>query len=227
MSDLIVDCQGVSKSYPAGDGGTQNVLQEVTFSVAAGEAVSILGTSGIGKTTLLHLLGGLDSYDKGMIAIAGRDWTTMNKKTAANWRNQHLGFVFQFHLLLPEFSAAENAAMPLLLRKTPRQEALKKAMEMLERLDLSQHADKPPSKMSGGERQRTAIARALIGNPSCVLADEPTGNLDEKNARIVFDMLFENCRRQQAALILVSHNTHLASLTDRQMKLHDGVLQKQ
>ena len=205
----------------------QSVLTNVDFSVAAGEAVSIAGTSGVGKTTLLHLLGGLDIPDSGSVAVGGRDWSELGKTAAADWRNKHLGFVFQFHLLLPEFSALENTAMPLLIRKTPRPEALRRAAAMLERLGLAAHADKPPAKLSGGERQRTAIARALVGEPDCVLADEPTGNLDEKNAKVVFDMLIENCRKQGAALILVSHDTRLAALTDRKIILHDGMLQEE
>ncbi|MBE8158806.1 MAG: ATP-binding cassette domain-containing protein, partial [Betaproteobacteria bacterium] len=168
-----LSCADVRKSF-----GDAPVLDGVSLTLRAGETLAITGASGSGKTTLLHVLGGLDMPDSGWAAAGGKKWNEMNAKAAAKWRNRMLGFVFQFHLLLPEFSALENAAMPLLIRRCPKARALEAAHDNLRRLGLAAHATKTPGQLSGGERQRVAVARALTGDPACILADEPTGNLD-------------------------------------------------
>lgn len=215
------------KSHPGGDAGPQVVLDGVNLRAHPGEATGILGASGSGKTTLLHLLGGLDSPDSGAAAVAGKNWADMNSDAAAAWRNINLGFVFQFHLLLPEFTALENAAMPLLLRRIPRDEAMARAEKILTELGLSPHLKKTPDQLSGGERQRTAVARALAGEPKCILADEPTGNLDRRNAEGVFNLLLEACRERGAALIVATHDERLSAALPRRLILSDGKLREE
>ncbi len=220
----IITCTDLHKSF--GDGTERRqILNAVSFTLHAGETLSISGSSGSGKTTLLHALGGLDTVDKGDIAVSGKSWQTMNSKQSAQWRNSMLGFIFQFHLLLPEFSALENAAMPLFIRGQQRAEALATAADNLKRLGLSDHAYKTPDKLSGGERQRVAVARALAGNPACLLADEPTGNLDRKNAEAVFDLMLSAAADLNAAVIVVSHDENLTSRTARHAALIDGKLE--
>ena len=222
MNDApVVACAGLKKSF--GDG---EVLAGVSLSVRAGETLCIAGASGSGKTTLLHLLGGLDNADDGWAAAGGKKWNEMNSAQAAAWRNRMLGFVFQFHLLLPEFSAQENAALPLLIRGAPRDEAMQAAREGLERLGLAACAGKRPGQMSGGERQRTAVARALAGKPACLLADEPTGNLDRKNAEAVFALMLESAASLRTAVVVVSHDERLAARVERRAALTDGILEE-
>lgn len=184
----------------------------------------ICGASGSGKTTLLHLLGGLDKADSGDVEVCGRRLFDMPQRELAKLRNLHLGFVFQFHLLLPEFSATENAAMPLLIRGENRKMAFDKARRLLDELGLAKFADKRPASLSGGERQRVAIARALVGGADCVLADEPTGNLDRQNADAVFDMLLAQCRSRKMALITATHDSDLLARADKCLELRDGKL---
>ena len=203
-----------------------SILLGVSFSVAQGETVSVSGASGSGKSTLLHLLGGLDVPDGGSVSVGGKKWSDLTPKDEAEWRNRMLGFVFQFHLLLPEFSALENAAMPLLIRRCPRDEAMTAAMESLKLLGLESHAEKTPSQMSGGERQRVAVARAMSGRPACILADEPTGNLDRKNADTVFGMMLDAAAENKTAIIVASHDEKLAVKTSRQTTLMDGKLKE-
>ena len=219
----VVICRNVKKTFA---GVEEPILSDVTLSVQQGETVAITGSSGSGKTTLLHLLGGLDSDYQGDITINGRSWRQMNAVDAALWRNQTLGFIFQFHLLLPEFSALENTAMPLFIRRIPRRQAFEIAYEKLCQLGLKGHEKKTPDKLSGGERQRVAVARALAGNPKCVLADEPTGNLDRKNAEIVFDLMLESAAQQNAAVIIVSHDERLTIRAQRHMPLIDGCIKE-
>lgn len=222
MNDApVIVCERLRKSF--GDG---EVLAGVSLAVRAGETLCIAGASGSGKTTLLHLLGGLDKPDDGYAAAGGKKWEEMNSARAAIWRNQMLGFVFQFHLLLPEFSALENAAMPLLIRGTPRDEALRNAREHLHQLGLAACVSKRPGQMSGGERQRVAVARALTGKPACLLADEPTGNLDRKNAEMVFALMLESAAASGAAVIVVSHDERLAARAGRRAALTDGKLEE-
>ena len=223
----FVVAEGLRKAHPGGEAGPQVVLDGADLRVKSGEAVGILGASGSGKTTLLHLLGGLDAADGGVARIAGGDWRAMTSDAAAAWRNRHLGFVFQFHLLLPEFTALENAAMPLLLRRVARDEAFSRAEGILRDLGLSSHMGKTPDKLSGGERQRTAVARALAGEPGCILADEPTGNLDRRNAEGVFELLLSACRERAAALVVATHDDRLSSAIPRRIILSDGKLREE
>ena len=224
MSEAVVVCRRVGKTYRSH--GRQTVLDGVNLSVAAGEVVAIVGASGSGKTTLLHLLGGLDTPDEGDIEVAGKNWRRLSAAAAAEWRNQQVGFVFQLHWLLPEFSAVENAALPLLIRRWPKGKALAAADARLHAMGLAAHRDKTPDKLSGGERQRVAVARALVGRPRCLLADEPTGNLDRRNAEVVFGELLSASREAGNALIVVTHDERLAAQADRTLVLEDGRFDK-
>lgn len=223
MSDFVLSCRGLSKIYGT---GVENVtvLNNVSFDLAAGESVAIVGASGSGKSTFLHLLGGLDHPTSGDVLIAGRSWVAMSEKERGLWRNRHMGFVYQHHHLLPEFTAVENVAMPLYVRGLPKAEADAEAQEWLEHVGLGHRLLHTPAALSGGERQRTAIARALVTKPSVVLADEPTGNLDRQTAEQVFTLFRELSVQSGVAFVLVSHDPSLAAQLDRTMRLQDGVL---
>jgi lipoprotein-releasing system ATP-binding protein len=216
-------CTEVIKSYQQGDNKTE-VLKGLSLDVKAGEMVAIVGSSGCGKSTFLHIAGGLDKPTSGSVEVSGADLSELSDKARAAYRNQHIGFIYQFHHLMMEFSALENVAMPLLIRKEQPKVAREKAIKMLEKVGLSHRVDHQPSQLSGGERQRVAIARALITEPSIVLADEPTGNLDAETAEQVFDLILALNNEVKTSFVIVTHDLDLANKMDRQLKLEQGRL---
>lgn len=218
----IVRCQGLRKTYTGLDVA---VLNGIDLSLKKGEQIAIVGASGSGKSTLLHLLGGLDTPSGGEVALLGNNLNQLSETRKGQIRNDSLGFVYQFHHLLPEFTAIENVALPLLIGRMPREQALASAKQMLEKVGLSHRLEHMPGELSGGERQRAALARALVTEPACILADEPTGNLDRVTANQVFDLLIEINAVLNTSLIVVTHDLTLAAKMQRQYRLEDGYLQ--
>lgn len=224
MSDQIISCTDLYKSFAEGDLKV-DVLFGINLEVFRGESIAIMGTSGSGKSTLLHLLGGLDLPNKGEISIVGKNTLDLNDAERGKLRNESLGFIYQFHHLLAEFTALENVAMPLLISDNyDADAAARSAKELLEKVGLGNRLEHKPGELSGGERQRAAIARALVTQPECILADEPTGNLDEKTAYQVFNLMLELKKDVGTSFIMVTHNSSLAEKMDKTYQLHDGLL---
>jgi lipoprotein-releasing system ATP-binding protein len=223
MSSPVLQCSALSRVYEDGDRKVA-VLQDVNLSLAAGEKIAVIGASGSGKSTLLNLLGGLDNPTSGQVLMVGQDLSTLNEAQLCRLRNKRLGFVYQFHHLLPEFDARENVAMPLLIGGLARASAWGRAAQMLDRVGMSHRLDHRPGQLSGGERQRVAIARALVASPDCVLMDEPTGNLDPHSASQVLELIDE-LGQESAAFVVVTHDPAIARQMNRTLELRDGTLQ--
>jgi lipoprotein-releasing system ATP-binding protein len=223
VSEIVIEAKSVSRVFHQGKLDVE-VLKEVNFSVAAGESHAILGASGAGKSTLMHLLGGLDHVSGGEIRIVDSNLSRLSETILGNLRNRHLGFIYQFHHLLPEFSALENIAMPLLIRRQGFTAAYDEARDWLTKIGLEQRADHKPGELSGGERQRVALARALVTRPDCLLADEPTGNLDQHTAAQMLELMLGLNREMNTALVVVTHDLSIAQRMQFRWHMHDGVL---
>ncbi|GAC1622973.1 MAG: lipoprotein-releasing ABC transporter ATP-binding protein LolD [Nevskia sp.] len=221
--DIVIACKGLAKTF---DDGRLNltVFSDIDLELRRGERIAIVGSSGAGKSTLLHILGGLDSPTAGTVLVAGREMSSLSDAERSRVRNASLGFVYQFHHLLAEFTALENVAMPLMMRRTPRNQAFETAATLLRRVGLGERLAHKPGELSGGERQRAAVARALVTRPACVLADEPTGNLDTRTAATVFELMLELNRELGTSLIVVTHDLRLAARMDRIWSLESGGL---
>jgi lipoprotein-releasing system ATP-binding protein len=223
-TDVVLRANHIAKTYEEGDLRTP-VLHDASFELTRGETLAVVGASGSGKSTLLHIVGGLDTPSGGTVELEGHELSRLPDAERGRMRNRSLGFVYQFHHLLPEFTSLENVAMPLLIRGTPIAEARERSQTLLERVGLGARLEHKPGELSGGERQRCAMARALVTRPACVLADEPTGNLDEKNAAQVYALMLELNREIGTSIVLVTHDPRLARQMERVLDLHEGRLQ--
>lgn len=225
MTEAVLECRNVVREFSEGN-STLQVLRGVNLAVRASERLAIIGASGSGKTTLLQIMGGLDEPTEGGVLVNGAPMHGTNERAKGDLRNKYIGFIYQFHHLLPEFTAEENVAMPLLIRREPKPEALRKARDLLGRVGLGERLTHKPGELSGGERQRAAVARALITRPQLVLADEPTGNLDAGNGEHVLKLMLELNEELQTSLIIVTHDHSIAERMDRILVLEDGVLKE-
>ena len=219
FGNMLITARNISKSY-----GDLHVLKGIDLIINKGEVVSIVGASGAGKTTLLQIIGTLDNADKGSLTIDNTEITKLSSNKLSRFRNKHIGFVFQFHHLLPEFNALENVCIPAFIAKTPKREAEKKATDLLNYLGVSQRSHHKPSELSGGEQQRVAVARALINNPSIILADEPSGNLDSAHAKELHELFFKLRKEFNQTFVIVTHNEELADMADRKLVMKDGTI---
>jgi lipoprotein-releasing system ATP-binding protein len=219
MSQAIIEVKNIFKSY-----GQLPVLRGVNMSVNKGEVIAIVGASGAGKSTLMHIIGTLDQADKGEVLIDDKDISGLKGKSLSDFRNKHIGFVFQFHQLLPEFTALENVLMPAWIANEDESTAKPRAQALLDRMGLTSRAHHKPSELSGGEQQRVAIARALINNPAIILADEPSGNLDSENAKQLHQLFFELRKEMNQTFVIVTHNNELADMADRKLTIKDGII---
>ncbi len=226
MPQLLLEVENLKKSYPTGEGARLEVLRGVSFAVRRGEVIAIVGESGTGKSTLLHLLGALDRPDSGTVRFDGHDIFLKDDDALAAFRNRSVGFIFQFHHLLPEFTALENVAMPGLIQGLGLEAARPRAVALLRQLGLEARADHRPSELSGGEQQRVAVALALMNRPGLVLADEPTGNLDTKTAQALHDEIFRLSRDTGQTFVMVTHNPALAAIADRVLRIENGLLEE-
>lgn len=219
----VIEIKGLEKSYGEGSGSLK-VLKGIDLSVLKGEVVAVTGPSGTGKSTLLNIIGCLDDFDQGSIRLVNRDVSFFTIDDLSSFRNKHMGFIFQLHNLLPEFTALENVMMPLLIRRVKWKSARETSMELLKRFDMDGRASHKPGEMSGGECQRIAVARAIVGEPDIILADEPTGSLDSKNSMNLLEILLELCREKKSTALIVTHDMHIAEMTDRVIRMLDGMI---